>query len=194
MNPIPLVLASSNDHKIQEIHQILGSEFSLQGLREFGILEEIEENGNSFRENSLIKAQYVFQKTGLNVFSDDSGLEINALGGEPGIYSARYSGTRDMRKNLQKVLDKMEDQSDRSARFICVITLIYKGEIHFFEGILDGKILLEEKGDGGFGYDPIFLPRTYSQSFAEMEPELKNRISHRSLALNQMKSFLLRQY
>ncbi len=185
-----LLLASGNLHKIQEIKAHLGKKFSLSGLLDHGIYEDIVENGASFHENAAIKAKYVYQKTGLDVFSDDSGLEIQALGGAPGIYSARYSGTRDMSQNMAKVLLEMSQKKERQAQFITVICLILKGETYFFEGTISGNILLSPKGSDGFGYDPIFQPHGYEKSFAQISLKEKNKISHRAKALDKLKDFL----
>lgn len=187
---IPLIFASSNSHKVDEIIGLLGSTYFIRGLKEFGILVDIEETGNSFAENAEIKARYVFNKTGLNVFSDDSGLEIEALGGEPGIYSARYSAEKDSHSNINKVLTKLAGIKNRKAFFSTVICLIYEGKPHYFEGQIEGSILNSVSGKGGFGYDPIFLPKGQTKSFAELSSVEKNRISHRSIALNKMRDFL----
>ena len=187
MRPLSLIFASSNDHKIQEVSSLLGSSFSLSGLHDHGILEEIAENGHSFEENAKIKAEYVFKKTGLDVFADDSGLEVEALSGAPGIFSARYSGTRNMKENLVKVLKDLGDSVNRKAQFHCSISLVFRGNFYFFEGIIEGEILHEPRGLEGFGYDPIFRPLGYHQTFAELGMEEKNAISHRALALEKMK-------
>ena len=184
-----LIFATHNKHKLSEVQKML-PDIKLNSLTEIGFNEEIEENGNSFEENAIIKAETIYLKTKLNVFSDDSGLVIPALNGEPGIFSARYAGTGNDKDNNKKVLDKLKDKNDRSAYFICVICLIIDGKKHIFEGKVDGEILTEPRGDNDFGYDPIFKPNGYDLSFAEMTPELKNKISHRSIAIEGVKNYL----
>lgn len=185
-----LVFASSNSHKVQEVDSLLGHRWRIKGLHDLNIYEEIEENGQSFRENAKIKAQYVFDKCGMDVFADDSGLEVESLNWAPGIFSARYSGNRDMKRNLEKVLKDLGSNIHRTARFTCCICLIYRGYISYFEGQIEGDILFQPQGEGGFGYDPIFKPRGYSESFAQLGQDLKNTISHRGLAIQKMKDFL----
>ena len=184
-----LIFATHNNHKLREVQKMLPNT-NLKSLSDINFNEEIEENGNSFEENAIIKAETIYNKTKLNVFSDDSGLVIPALNGEPGIFSARYAGTGNDKDNNKKVLEKLKDKSDRSAYFICVICLIIDGEKHIFEGKVDGEILIEPRGDNDFGYDPIFKPNGYDLSFAEMIPELKNKISHRNIAIEKMKNYL----
>lgn len=189
---IELVLASANAGKILEIREILGERFLLKGLKDIGIFEEIPETGKTFQENAFLKSKYVFDKTGLNVFSDDSGLCIKALNGAPGVYSARYAGElKSDEKNIQLVLEKMNDLEDRSAYFICVIGLIWNGTIHYFEGRVDGKIAEYPRGKNGFGYDPIFIPNGFNTTLAELSAEAKNQLSHRYVALKKMKDFLI---
>ncbi len=189
---IELVLASANSGKILEIREILGERFFLKGLKDIGIFEEIPETGKTFHENAFLKSKYVFDKTGLNVFSDDSGLCIKALNGAPGVYSARFAGEpKSDEKNIQLVLEKMNDLEDRSAYFICVIALIWKGTIYYFEGRVDGRIAEYPRGKNGFGYDPIFIPNGFNNTLAELSAEVKNQLSHRYIALKKMKDFLI---
>jgi XTP/dITP diphosphohydrolase len=186
-----IILASNNKHKIEELKQILGTEYTLKSLAEIGCYEEIEEYGTTFHQNSEIKAKYVFDKFGLNAIADDSGLEIEALGGKPGVYSARYAGEpTNHSANIQKVLSELENSTNRSARFVTIITLFLDGQKYFFEGEIKGTITKNLKGSSGFGYDPIFIPDGYTLTFAEMSAELKNSISHRKNALLKMINFL----
>jgi XTP/dITP diphosphohydrolase len=186
-----IILASNNKHKIEELKQILGTEYTLKSLAEIGCYEEIEEYGTTFHQNSEIKAKYVFDKFGLNAIADDSGLEIEALGGKPGVYSARYAGEpTNHSANIQKVLSELENSTNRSARFVTIITLFLDGQKYFFEGEIKGTITKDLKGSSGFGYDPVFIPDGYTLTFAEMSAELKNSISHRKNALLKMINFL----
>lgn len=186
-----LVFATNNEHKIRELRQILKGEFELLSLNDIGCNEEIQETGTTLESNAAQKSYYIWNKYGLNCFADDTGLEINALGNEPGVYSARYAGDeKSSAANMQKVLDKMRDVTDRCARFRCVFSLIIEGKEQQFEGIVEGVILKETQGDGGFGYDPIFMPDGYRDSFANLSPEEKNQISHRGLAVMKLVEYL----
>lgn len=185
----PLIFATHNNHKLEEVSQMIGSVIKLQSLTDIGIHDEIEENGISFEENALIKSRFIYEQTGKNCFSDDSGLEIDALSGAPGIFSARYSGSRDMNQNLELVLHNMTGQSIRTARFVCVICLITNGQVLYFTGKIEGVILHEPQGKAGFGYDPIFRPEGHALSFAEMDTGLKNKISHRALAIQSLNTY-----
>ncbi len=189
-NPKTLLFASHNHHKAMEINTLLGNSFLIKNLNDLNILEEIEENGFSYQENAFIKAHYLSNKTGLPVFSEDSGLEIESLNYAPGIYSARYSGTRDTQNNIQKVLQEMEGYLNRKARFISVFCFVHQDKKYFFEGQLEGTILKAPKGQAGFGYDPIFKPVGFSKSLAEISIMEKNQISHRTKALRQFIEFL----
>lgn len=186
----PLVFATNNQHKLEEVQALTVDKFHLKTLREIGCLEEIPETGSTFRENASQKSHFIFDRYGLSCFADDSGLEIDALNGEPGVYSARYSGSRDSQKNLWLVLEKMKGVEHRKARFRCVISLILDGNEYFFEGTTEGTIATEPFGEGGFGYDPIFIPDGYPSTFAEMPADEKNKISHRGLAVAELVSFL----
>lgn len=184
-----LIFATHNKHKSQEVHKMLPN-FNLINLSDIGFNNEIVENGISFKENAEIKVDAIYKEHKANIFADDSGLVIPALGGEPGIYSARYAGTGNSIDNIEKVLHNLKGKSDRSAYFIAVICLIWSGKKYFFEGKVHGDISNEIHGNGGFGYDPIFIPNGYSHSFAEISAEEKNLISHRGKAIAQMNNFL----
>lgn len=188
-----LVFASNNEHKVNEVRAIAGSAIILKSLNDIACFDDIPETGSTFEENAGQKSRYIFDRYHCDCFADDSGLEIDALNGEPGVYSARYSGSRDFEQNMQLVLDRLEGQKNRTARFRTVISLILKGEEHLFEGSIEGKIALQRSGSKGFGYDPIFQPDGYEISFAEMDPAEKNRISHRAIAVEKLISFLKTQ-
>ncbi|MGL4599833.1 MAG: RdgB/HAM1 family non-canonical purine NTP pyrophosphatase [Bacteroidia bacterium] len=186
-----LIFASQNAHKIKEIGSLLPTHLSLEGLLENGIVDELAETGTTLDENALQKARFVFQQTGKACFADDTGLEIFALAGSPGVYSARYAGEeRDANKNMQKVLTELEQQTDRRAQFRTVIAWVDQTQELLFEGCVTGTILLEKRGEGGFGYDPIFRPDGFEQSFAEMTAAEKNSVSHRARALAKLIEFL----
>ena len=185
-----LIFATHNSNKLLEIKFAVKT-FEVVGLEEMCIHEDIEETGTTIEENALIKSQYIFQKTALNCFADDTGLEVEALDGKPGVYSARYAGEHaTAENNMQKLLSEMEGQKNRNARFRTVISLILDGKEYSFEGKVKGEILLQKTGIDGFGYDPIFKPIGYDQSFAEMTMEQKNEISHRGLAVKKLIHFL----
>ena len=189
MSPL-LVFATHNAHKLEEVQAMMGDGFLLKSLTDIGFDVDIAETGSTFQANAQLKSKAIFDRFGFNCFADDSGLVVDALHGEPGIYSARYSGSRDPKTNLELVLQKMEHQQQRSARFVSVISLIWEGEHYFFEGRVEGSIIEKPTGLAGFGYDPIFIPDGYDLTFAEMEAAEKNRISHRALAMQQMLDFL----
>jgi len=185
-----LIFATNNLNKIKEIKYAI-SDFDIMGLLDLNITEEIPETGNSLNANALQKARYIHQKTGLDCFADDTGLEIEALDGRPGVYSARYAGPeRNPEKNIKRVLEELKGSKNRKAQFNTIIALIIDGKEYFFEGKVEGEILKEKQGLDGFGYDPIFRPFGYDQSFAEMSLELKNKISHRGLAIKKLLEFL----
>ena len=185
-----LIFATHNPNKFAEIKSAVIS-FEIVGLKEMGIIEDIAETGSTLEENALIKSQYIYQKTGLSCFADDTGLEVDALDGRPGVYSARYAGEHATAEpNMQKLLFEMEGQKNRNARFRTVISLILDGNEYSFEGKVVGEILHQKKGDDGFGYDPIFKPNGYDQSFAEMTMKQKNEISHRGMAVKKLLHFL----
>lgn len=191
-----IVFASANQNKIKEISAVMGNRYGILGLKDIGITEEIPEPGATIKENSLLKAQYVadvLKKQGRNipVFADDSGLEVEALGGAPGVFSARYAGSpKSDGANNQKLLHEMKQITKRQARFVTVITLIQNGQTHYFEGEVKGSLAYEVRGTTGFGYDPLFIPQGYRSTFAELGAEVKNTISHRALAINKLIGFL----
>ena len=186
-----LVFATNNSHKLEELQAILGGSIKLLSLKDIGCVEEIPEDHPTLEENANQKAMFVFEKYGYSCFADDTGLEIEALNGEPGVYSARYAGEeKSAEANMKKVLDNLAEINDRIARFRTVISLIINGEEHQFEGIVEGEILMEKRGNSGFGYDPIFKPNGFNTSFAEMSLKDKNKISHRGRAVEKLTRFL----
>lgn len=187
---IELVFATNNVHKLEEVQAIVGDKFKIKSLADIDCHDDIPETGETFQENAQQKTDYLVNKYAMNCFGDDSGLEIDALNGEPGVYSARYSGSRDMERNIDLVLEKLGDNPNRTARFKTVISLYLNGQQYFFEGAIEGTIIKERKGEKGFGYDPIFIPNGYDRTFAEMSAEDKNAISHRSIAVSKMADFL----
>ena len=185
-----IVFATGNPNKLKEIKSAINS-FEIVGLKDLGITEEIPETGDTLKKNALQKAKYVYDKTALDCFSDDTGLEIEALDFRPGVYSAMYAGPDcNAENNMRKVLKELEGKTNRNAQFKTVIALILKGKEYFFEGVVKGEILKEKKGKDGFGYDPIFRPLGYKESFAEMSIAQKNEISHRGLAVKKLIKFL----
>lgn len=185
-----LVFATNNAHKLQEVQAMVGEKFRIKSLADIGCTADIPETGVTFEENAQQKTDYLFRHYQLDCFGDDSGLEVDALGKEPGVYSARYSGTRDMERNIDLVLEKLGDHPLRTARFRTVISLFLEGKQYFFEGAVEGQIITERRGDAGFGYDPIFIPDGYEQTFAEMSAAEKNQISHRAEAIAKLVAFL----
>ncbi len=184
-----LVIASNNAHKIGEIKEMVG-DIELLSLKDIGFTEDIPEPYHTFEENALAKASAIYKFSGKNVFADDSGICVNVLNGAPGVDSAHFSGARDDEKNLQKVLKELKGAQDRSAFYKAVICLISDGEVYYFEGICEGEIIGAKRGEGGFGYDPIFIPVGYEQTFADLPLSLKNKISHRGKAVMKMVEFL----
>lgn len=186
-----LLFASGNPNKIREVNEMLSDGWNVRSILDMGITEELPENQDTLEGNALEKARYIYEKTGQDCFSEDTGLEISALGGAPGVYTARYGGdSKDPEANIRKVLRELRGAADRKARFRTVIALILGGEEHLFEGIAPGDIRHEPSGSGGFGYDPVFQPEGYGITFAEMDPEAKNRISHRGQAVRKLVAFL----
>ena len=202
-----IVFATGNRGKLREAGEILGEGFELVTPAEVGITEEIPETGATLRANSQQKADYIFQKTGLNCFADDTGLEVDILGGAPGVETARYAGPeKDPARNIAKLLKEMSRREQeasiarelglsmphatRAARFRTSVTLILNGERHFFDGIMEGSIARQRSGEGGFGYDPVFIPEGYTQTAAEITEEEKNATSHRGKALRAMAAYL----
>ena len=190
MNINKIVFATGNPNKLKEINSAING-FKIVGLKDLGITEEIPETGDTLMKNALQKAKYVYNKTGLDCFSDDTGLEIEALNYRPGVYSAMYAGPDcNAENNIRKVLEELEESTNRKAQFKTVIALILNGKEYFFEGLVNGVILNERSGKGGFGYDPIFRPIGYEESFAKMTIGQKNEISHRGLAVKKLITFL----
>lgn len=186
-----LVFATNNKHKLQELQAILGIDIQLLSLKDIGCTEEIPEEQPTLEGNARQKAMHVYENYGYSCFADDTGLEIEALNGEPGVFSARYAGEeKDANANMNKVLGKMVKINNRKARFRTVISLVIDGHEEQFEGIVNGEIIKEKRGGEGFGYDPIFLPDGYEQTFAEMELSEKNKISHRGRAVQKLVQYL----
>ena len=196
-----IVFATNNQHKLEEIRQILGSKFEVLSLNDIGCHDDIPEDHDTLQENALQKAQFIAEKYGYDCFADDTGLEVDALGGEPGVHSARYaaldgdgSESHDSEANMQKLLRKLGNNNNRKARFRTVIALLEsdgngKKVAKLFEGIVEGRIAYEKSGEEGFGYDPIFVPDGYDQSFAELGADIKNTISHRARAVAKLAEY-----
>lgn len=186
-----LYFATNNFHKVAEVQKILIGDFEILSLKDLGNTIEIPETGDTLEENSRLKVRYLYDTYGLDCFADDTGLEVEALGGAPGVHSARYAGTPgDDRKNVDMLLENLKNTADRNARFRTVITLITDGREKQFEGVVNGKIINERRGNSGFGYDPVFVPNGYVTTFAEMSAEEKNRISHRGISIRKFADFL----
>ncbi len=187
-----IVFATNNPHKISEIRDILGNRFNVVSLTEIGCYDEIPETGDTLEANALQKAEYIHNHYGIDCFADDTGLEVNALGGAPGVHSARYAEETDHNSeaNMQRLLSELDGADDRSARFRTVIALILDGKQYLFEGEVKGRIDTEKHGNGGFGYDPLFIPEGYSESFASLGENIKNSISHRAKAVAKLAAFL----
>lgn len=186
-----LVFATNNKHKLEEISHLLEGTYEIIPLEAIGCHDDIPEDHETLEENALQKARYIKEHYGCDCFADDTGLEIEALNGQPGVYSARYAGpAKDSKANMQKVLDNMQNQANRKACFHTIIALILDGQEYLFEGRVDGEILTEQHGSAGFGYDPIFRPEGFKESFAEMDLDTKNSISHRGRAVSKLVDFL----
>ena len=208
-----IVFATNNEHKLSEIRAILGPKFEVVSLADIGCHEDIPETGTTLEENALMKAEYIYDKYHLSCFADDTGLEVEALNGAPGVYSARYASlesvatesqqtlSHDSEANMARLLRELENNNNRKARFRTVIALIQKKDvcpcgctsikqIHKFEGIVNGEIIREKRGGEGFGYDPIFQPEGYTETFAELGADIKNKISHRARAVAKLAEFL----
>lgn len=191
---LTIVFATNNAHKLKEVRQMLPKDIQILSLKDIGCEDELPETGTTFRANAQQKARYVFEKFGMNCFADDSGLEVEALNGRPGVFSARYAGPKsNSDDNLHRVLHEMKGVENRHANFRTVICLYLNGDVHFFEGAVNGKLLMERSGEGGFGYDPIFVPEGDSRTFSEMSEEEKNSISHRRKAVDELVQFLWNQ-
>ena len=194
-----LIMATNNEHKLREIRQILGSRFQVKGLADIGCNTDIPETSDTLQGNALQKARYVAEHFGVDCFADDTGLEVDALGGAPGIYTARYGSingygdSHDANANIRCLLDKLSDQTCRTARFRTVIALVRGGKEYLFEGRVEGRIVQQLRGTQGFGYDPVFEVQDTGLTFAEMGPDEKNRLSHRGRATEKLVSFLASQ-
>lgn len=189
-----IVFATNNQHKLSEVKEILKHKYEVLGLKDIGFSGDIPETGITLVENASIKSNFVFDKYGFDCFSDDTGLEIDSLGGRPGVYSARYAGEDgNAERNITKVLAELKGNENRTARFKTVVSLFLGGKEYFFEGKVEGKITLTKRGKDGFGYDPIFIPDGFDLTFAEMPQELKNSISHRGKAMRELVKFLKNQ-
>jgi XTP/dITP diphosphohydrolase len=186
-----LIFATNNKHKVSEASNILGEKFKILSLSDMNFSEEISEDAETLEGNALLKARFIYDRFRIDCFADDTGLEVDALKGAPGVYSARYAGEDcDAGKNMQKLLTEMQNQNNRKASFRTVIALIKNGETCYFEGKIDGEISKAPSGSQGFGYDPIFIPNGFNKSFAELSQDEKNKISHRAIALKKMAGFL----
>lgn len=187
-----LVVATNNAHKLTEIRAIVGDDIELLTLADINCCDEIPETADTLEGNAIQKARYIYEKYGCDCFADDTGLEVTALGGEPGVHTARYAfpDRHDPKANTEKLLRELEGVADRSAQFRTVVALILNGEEHLFEGIVRGTIPTEERGTEGFGYDPVFAPEELGKTFAEVGPEVKNEVSHRARAVKKLAAFL----
>ena len=192
-----IIMATNNAHKLEEVRQILGSTFRVKGLAEIGCHEDIPETADTLEGNALQKVRYVHEHYGVDCFADDTGLEVSALNGAPGVFTARfgamngYGESHDANANIRCLLDKLQDATDRSARFRTVVALVQDGKEHLFEGIVEGEILQQKAGQGGFGYDPVFAPKEGNGlAFAQMTAEEKNAISHRGRAITRLAEYL----
>ena len=186
-----LVVATNNAHKLEEISAILGDEMELLSLKDINCHADIPETANTLEGNAHQKAMYIYENYGMDCFADDTGLEVDALNGAPGVFSARYAGEgHDSEANMQKLLKELEGKENRNAQFRTAICLIMEGKEYLFEGIVKGEIIAEKRGGAGFGYDPIFVPEGYEQTFAELGNDIKNTISHRARAVEKLCNFL----
>lgn len=187
-----IIFATNNVHKLEEIRQIVANRYQIRSLSEMGFHEDIPETAPTIEGNALQKARFIYNRFQKDCFADDTGLEVDALNGAPGVYSARYAGVNcSYADNVNKLLEAMKGETNRNASFKTVVAYIHEGKAYRFEGIVKGQILTKAQGDGGFGYDPVFVPDGYQQSFAEMSAGLKNRISHRGIAVQKLVRFLL---
>ena len=186
-----LVVATNNAHKLEEISAILGDEMELFSLKDINCHADIPETADTLEGNARQKAMYIYENYGMDCFADDTGLEVDALNGAPGVFSARYAGDgHDSEANMQKLLKELEEKENRKAQFRTAICLIIEGKEYLFEGIVKGKIIEEKRGGAGFGYDPIFVPEGHDQTFAELGNDIKNTISHRARAVEKLCKFL----
>jgi XTP/dITP diphosphohydrolase len=186
-----IVFATNNKHKLSEVKSILNGRLNIVSLSDIGCNDDIPETADTLEGNALLKARYIKEKYGHNCFADDTGLEVEALDGAPGVMSARYAGeAHDSNTNMTKLLSNLEGKNNRNARFRSVFALIIDDKEYFFEGIVEGRIINERRGDHGFGYDPVFIPEGYEQTFGELSSEIKNNISHRAIATTKLASWL----
>ncbi len=187
-----IVFATNNKNKVKEVKALLPDHIEILSLEDIGCKDEIVEDADTIEGNARIKADYITEKYGYDCFADDTGLEVDALNGAPGVYAARYAGNEaTYEDNVQKMLREMKDKTNRKARFITVVALNLQGKQYLFKGVCEGKILEENRGDAGFGYDPIFQPEGFKRSFAEMDLEEKGKVSHRGKAIKELITFLL---
>lgn len=191
-----IVFVTNNQHKLDEIKNILGQEFNIVSLNDIGCHDDIPETGDTLEENASQKSNYIASRYALDCFADDTGLEVDALGGKPGVHSARYAEEtdHDSQANMAKLLDKLGNNNNRKARFRTVISLIVHGKEHRFEGVVEGRIAHQPSGVRGFGYDPVFIPDGYDKSFAELGDEVKNQISHRARAVRKLAEHIKQQH
>ena len=187
-----LVLATNNAHKLEEVAAILGDQVELLSLNDIGCQADIPETAETLEGNALLKSSYIYKNYHLDCFADDTGLEVKALNGAPGVYSARYAGGEghDAQANMLKLLHELDGKENRKAQFRTAISLILDGKEYLFEGVIKGEIIKEKRGDSGFGYDPVFMPEGYDRTFAELGNDIKNQISHRALAVQKLCEFL----
>ena len=190
-----LVFATNNKHKLQEVRDIVGNRVEVLSLSDIDCYDDIPETADTLQGNALIKARHIYEKYGLDCFADDTGLEVEALDGAPGVYSARYAGEEcDSEANMRKLLENLTGKNNRNAQFRTVIALIIDGKEMLFDGIVKGTIATEKRGDSGFGYDPVFIPEGHAESFAQMSGEMKNSMSHRFRATQQLGNYLKENY
>jgi XTP/dITP diphosphohydrolase len=186
-----LVFATNNRHKLEEVSEVLNGSIDILSMKEIGCNDDIPETADTLEGNALLKAQHIYTNYGYDCFADDTGLEVEALDGRPGVYSARYAGEdQNSARNIEKLLQELEVKENRKACFRTVVALIEGGKVSYFEGRIEGKIIKHPAGTAGFGYDPVFVPEGYSQTFAELGSELKNKISHRALAIHALIQYL----
>lgn len=188
------VFATNNVHKLKEVRAILGNKIELLSLKDIDCYDDIPETADTLEGNALQKVHYIYDRYGVDCFADDTGLEVEALGGAPGVYSARYAGSEghNSEANMRKLLTELEGVENRKAQFRTAFAVIINGKEHLFEGIIKGEIIKTRKGNSGFGYDPIFVPEGYNETFAELGDEIKNKISHRAIATQKLCRFLLK--
>jgi XTP/dITP diphosphohydrolase len=188
---MPICFATHNQNKVDELRKLVGEDLEILSLHDLGVTDAIEETGTTLTENALLKAQFINDNYGVACFADDTGLEVVALNGDPGVYSARFAGVpANNERNIDKLLALLANEENRQARFRTVIALVKDAEQHLFEGIVEGEIIDQRRGSNGFGYDPVFLPNHFDRTFAEMGMEEKNVISHRALAVKKLTDFL----